>query len=206
MTTATYTRLTARPTIGFLASVHVLAACLSFVLTTRAATGASVGCGEATDEARAAVAAAEAQVGKLWTEANGQRAIGYRLKGETGPSADAPGPRGGLLFPKPAPAAAAPIDGILAIEKLDCAIFEVGPPRAFVVSYRATGLRFKEGAGPWSPRIARGLVHQFAVRRSAESWAAAPLPGARTSLPDDAAFHRPAEPVEVPPAPAARKR
>lgn len=152
-----------------------------------------------------AVRAADERIKPFWIQVVDKLAVAYRLKPEP---ADAPllptkpPANGGVMpFPLSGPKAQPPapgIEGVLVVDRLVCSIYEIGPPRAFVVLYRAGGLTFKEGDGIWSPKLPHGLVHALAVRRVEGRWVVSPMPGARTSLPEDATFSRPAVPIEPP--------
>lgn len=178
-------------------------ACFVFVLLSWTAEARPVVCRDAVGtEAKEAVTAAEAHIARLWLAMPGQLVLAYRLKGEEGPGASNPSSGGGgLLFAKPARAPeTTAIEGLLSVDKLDCSIYEIGPPRAFVVGFTGRGLTFKEGGESWSPRLPEGLVHVLAVRRHGSGWTVSPMPGARTSLPDDAMLSRPTGLANPPPA------
>ena len=148
---------------------------------------------------------ADERIKPLWVQLVGHLAVAYRLKPEpaaaplmpTKPSPDGGGRPAPLFVPKPLPEAEG-IEGVLVVDRLVCSVYEAGPPRAFVVLYRGEGLTFKEGDGAWSPKLPHGLVHALAVRRVEGRWVVSPMPGARTSLPDDAVFSRPGMPIAPP--------
>ena len=185
--------------------------CLPYVLASTSLQARPIACGDAGNGERAEAArAADERIKPFWVQLVDRSAVAYRLKPEPveapllpmKPPSNGGVASGGVTpFPLSGPKAqqlAPGIEGVLVVDRLECSIYEIGPPRAFVVLYRAGGLTFKEGDGAWSPKLPHGLVHALAVRRVEGRWVVSPMPGARTSLPEDATFSRPAAPIEPP--------
>ena len=164
-----------------------LIVCSFFVLSvlSDAAVARGVPCSEVfEEEAKAAAMMAERQISALWSREGQWSLIGYRFGGAAGAKSPLALPSGGAAEPVQA------IAGVLAVEDLSCAIYEIGPPRAYVVQFVGRGLRFREGQEPWSPPVPRGVLHALAVRQVGGQWIVGPMPGARLSFPDDAVLFR----------------
>jgi hypothetical protein len=90
-----------------------------------------------------------------------------------------------------------PIAGLIAAKSITCLIYEVHPPRAFVVRYSADGLRFNENAAGWTPPMRPITIMLLSVEMRNGTWVATDVPDGRTAIPPFSVLRRPTE-AEVP--------
>ena len=181
----------------------VICFCLVLSVCSAAEIVAAPVCGDGPDHApTAGIAAATASLNALWQRRPHGWLVSYSLKGDV---EQKPAP---FRLPQSQPSKSAEpsvdvIKGLLFVTELRCRVYEINPPKAFVLQIEGRNLRFLEGADRrWSPAIPAGLLHSLAISPKSGSeteWLVRPMPGARLALPDDAILGRPPADASSPP-------
>jgi hypothetical protein len=146
----------------------------------------------------AAIVEGRALAMRVWRPFGGGFLTAYKLGGAQ------PIPLGLSKLPQfqsitPPPGAEKPIEGLLAVQALDCTVHEQGPPTAYVVRLIGRGLTFREGGLAWTPRQPRGIIQGFELVVKADSVGLRSPSDLRSALPPDARLSLPPETVSVPP-------
>lgn len=146
----------------------------------------------------AAIVEGRALAMRVWRPYGGGFLTAYKLGGAQ------PVPLGLSKLPQfqsitPPPGAEAPIEGLLAVQALDCTVHEQGPPTAYVVRLIGRGLTFREGGLAWTPRLPRGIIQSFELVMKADGVGLRPSIDFRSALPPDARLSLPPDTSAVPP-------
>jgi hypothetical protein len=150
-----------------------------------------IGCAEVKDpDAIQALAAADKIFQARWAQISvgAQQGWGAAFKFKTPPRNPF-----ALKTDGPDPADMPPIAGLIAAKSISCLIYEIQSPRAYIVRYTGTGLRFNENAAGWTPPLKPITIMLLNAERRDAAWIAADVPDGRTAIPPFSVLKRPLE-------------